>query len=96
METVDAGVAAVVDSIRAKGGVAIVTADHGNADEMLESDERSPVTAHSVSRVPFIVVADGVSSLSDGGMLADVAPTLAELVGLEPPPEWTGRSLLVY
>ena len=96
METVDASVGAVVDAIRAKGGAAVVTADHGNAEEMLEADERSPVTAHSVSREPFVVVADGVSSLADGGMLADVAPTLAELVGLEAPPEWTGRSLLVY
>jgi 2,3-bisphosphoglycerate-independent phosphoglycerate mutase len=96
METVDDSVGAVVAAVRAKGGGVLLTADHGNAEEMLEQDESSPVTAHSVSRVPFIVVADGVSSLADGGILADVAPTLVDLIGVEAPPEWTGRSLLVY
>jgi 2,3-bisphosphoglycerate-independent phosphoglycerate mutase len=72
--------------------VLIITADHGNADNMLEPDG-SPNTAHSLNQVPIIVTVDGVT-LSHGGMLADVAPTVLELLGIEQPSEMTGRSLL--
>jgi 2,3-bisphosphoglycerate-independent phosphoglycerate mutase len=96
VEAVDAAVGAVVGAVRSVGGVALITADHGNAEVMLERDGHSPFTAHSLDPVPFTVVAQGVSALADGGKLADVAPTLLELIGIEPPAEWTGRSLLVY
>jgi 2,3-bisphosphoglycerate-independent phosphoglycerate mutase len=96
VEAVDAGVGAVVTAIRDKGGVALVTADHGNAESMVDSDGSTPFTAHTISDVPLIVVADGVAGVDSGGILADVAPTLLDLIGIEKPSEWTGRSLLIY
>jgi 2,3-bisphosphoglycerate-independent phosphoglycerate mutase len=93
VETVDACLAEIVDAVHRAGGVCIVTADHGNADHMLE-DDGSPNTAHSMSPVPLIVTSPA-RSLRDGGILADVAPTALELTGLAVPPEMTGRSLLV-
>jgi 2,3-bisphosphoglycerate-independent phosphoglycerate mutase len=92
VEAVDDGVGQVVTAVRRKGGSAIVTADHGNAEQMLDADG-GPFTAHTSSPVPFIVVADGVRSVRPGGILADVAPTVVDLMGLVAPPEWTGRSL---
>jgi 2,3-bisphosphoglycerate-independent phosphoglycerate mutase len=78
--------------VREKGGVTLVTADHGNADEMLE-DDGSPDTAHSLNPVP-LVVTDGDVTLTGDGVLADVAPTVLALLGIEQPREMTGRSLL--
>jgi 2,3-bisphosphoglycerate-independent phosphoglycerate mutase len=78
--------------VHGKGGACIVTADHGNADEMLE-DDGSPDTAHSLNPVPFVVTA-GASGLLDEGILADVAPTALALLGIPQPAEMTGRSLL--
>ncbi len=95
VEAVDAGVGEVVRAIRGKGGVAMITADHGNA-ECMEEPDGTPFTAHTLSQVPLIVVADGVRTLADGGILADVAPTLLDLLGMPEPQEWTGRSLLLY
>ena len=69
-----------------------MTADHGNCDHMLEPDG-SPNTAHSLNPVPFVVTA-GAERLDGEGILADVAPTALELLGIEQPPEMTGRSLL--
>ena len=96
VEAVDAGVGAVVSAIRERGGVAIITADHGNAEAMMDADGSTPFTAHTLDPVPLVVVADGVGGLSSGGKLADVAPTLLDLVGVNAPMEWTGRSLLLY
>jgi 2,3-bisphosphoglycerate-independent phosphoglycerate mutase len=96
VEAVDAGVGAVVSAIRARGGVVLITADHGNAESMLDTDGVTPFTAHTISPVPLVVVAQGVSSLAEKGILADVAPTLLDLVGVPLPVEWTGRTLLVY
>jgi 2,3-bisphosphoglycerate-independent phosphoglycerate mutase len=92
VETVDECLGRVVEAVHAAGGACIVTADHGNADEMLE-DDGSPDTAHSLNPVPFVVTA-GAAGLADGGILADVAPTALELLGIEQPGEMTGRSLL--
>jgi 2,3-bisphosphoglycerate-independent phosphoglycerate mutase len=84
----------VVAAVQESGGVLLITADHGNADEMLEEDG-SPDTAHSLNPVPVVVTVDDPPvTLRDGGILADVAPTLLELLGREQPPEMTGRSLL--
>jgi 2,3-bisphosphoglycerate-independent phosphoglycerate mutase len=97
VQAVDHGLAHVVDAIRAKGGVALVTADHGNADKMLADDGESPFTAHTTARVPFILVcSDGALGLEDSGKgrLADIAPTLVDIMGIEKPEEWTGNSLL--
>ena len=92
IETVDECLGRVLRAVAATGGLCIVTADHGNADHMLE-DDGSPNTAHSMNPVPLVVTADA-GTLHDGGVLADVAPTILELLGLEQPPEMTGESLL--
>jgi 2,3-bisphosphoglycerate-independent phosphoglycerate mutase len=82
----------VVEAVHASGGACIVTADHGNCDEMLEEDG-SPDTAHSLNPVPFLVTVEG-AKLDGEGILADVAPTALALLGIEQPEEMTGRSLL--
>jgi 2,3-bisphosphoglycerate-independent phosphoglycerate mutase len=96
VEAVDAGVGAVVSAVRERGGVAVITADHGNAEAMVDADGSTPFTAHTLDPVPLLVVADGVNGLSPAGKLADVAPTLLALLGVDAPQEWTGRSLLLY
>jgi 2,3-bisphosphoglycerate-independent phosphoglycerate mutase len=92
IETVDACLGDVVAAVQESGGALFITADHGNADEMLE-DDGSPDTAHSLNPVPVIVTVDG-AGLADGGVLADVAPTILALLGIEQPAAMTGRSLL--
>jgi 2,3-bisphosphoglycerate-independent phosphoglycerate mutase len=92
VETVDECLGRVVEAVHAKGGACIITADHGNADEMLEEDG-SPDTAHSLNPVPFVVSA-GADALDGEGILADVAPTALALLGMEQPAQMTGRSLL--
>ena len=91
IETVDACLSRVVEAVSDSGGVCLVTADHGNADHMLEPDG-SPNTAHSMNPVPFVVTGD-VGELRDGGTLADVAPTVLALLGLAQPEAMTGESL---
>ena len=93
IETVDAQLGRVVEAVEATGGVLVVTADHGNADHMLEPDG-SPNTAHSLNPVPLVVTAAGAGPLRDGGILADVAPTVLDLLGVDQPDEMTGESLL--
>jgi 2,3-bisphosphoglycerate-independent phosphoglycerate mutase len=94
VEAVDDGVGRVVAAIRDRGGAALVTADHGNAEKMLSDDGTSPFTAHTANDVPLICVAEGVRALRIGGKLADVAPTVLDLIGVPAPPEWTGTSLI--
>jgi len=96
VEAVDSAVGAVVAAIRARGGVALITADHGNAESMVDSDGATPFTAHTLCEVPLVCVGEGVVALAEAGSLADVAPTLLDLIGISRPAEWTGRSLLVY
>jgi 2,3-bisphosphoglycerate-independent phosphoglycerate mutase len=92
VETVDECLGRVVEAVHASGGACVITADHGNADHMLE-DDGAVNTAHSLNPVPFIVTAEG-ARLEGEGILADVAPTVLELLGVEQPREMTGRSLL--
>ncbi|MBV8991219.1 MAG: 2,3-bisphosphoglycerate-independent phosphoglycerate mutase [Solirubrobacterales bacterium] len=92
VETVDRCLGEVVEAVHEAGGACIVTADHGNADNMLEPDG-SPNTAHSMNPVPVVVTARGLS-LRGGGVLADVAPTVLEVLGVEQPAAMTGRSLV--
>ena len=96
VETVDACVGRVLEAIRAKSGQALVTADHGNAERMIGDDGTTPFTAHTTDEVPLVVVSDAAHGVREGGMLADVAPTLVDLIGLREPTQWTGRSLLLY
>jgi 2,3-bisphosphoglycerate-independent phosphoglycerate mutase len=93
IETVDRCLGKVAAAVRGTGGTCLVTADHGNAENMLEPDG-SPNTAHSLSPVPLILTIAG-ATLRDGGILADVAPTVLDLLGIGQPPEMTGRSLVL-
>ena len=92
VEATDTCVGRMVDKILAKGGAALITADHGNADKMMEPDG-SPFTAHTTNKVPLIAV--GVEGeLIEGGVLADLAPTMLDIMGVPQPAEMTGKSLL--
>jgi 2,3-bisphosphoglycerate-independent phosphoglycerate mutase len=93
VETADECLGMVLDAVRARGGVCVVTADHGNADHMLEPDG-SPNTAHSLNPVPLIVTMGGLKLRAGGGILADVAPTVLDLLGVTQPPQMTGKSLI--
>ena len=92
VEAVDKGVGAVTDAVAEMGGISLITADHGNADRMYDVDG-SPFTAHTTNPVPFIVVGKDCE-LREGGCLADIAPTMLEILGLEQPEEMTGKSLI--
>jgi 2,3-bisphosphoglycerate-independent phosphoglycerate mutase len=93
IETVDECLGEVVAAVHDAGGACVVTADHGNADHMLEQDG-SPNTAHSLNPVPVIVTVAGVTLAQSGGVLADVAPTVLELLGIGQPREMTGHALV--
>ena len=93
VETVDTCVGRVVESTLKMGGIAMVTADHGNAEQMTEADG-SPMTAHTTNAVPFILCGAG-SELRTGGKLADIAPTMLDVLGLQKPDEMTGSTLIV-
>lgn len=92
VETVDTCVGRVVDAMLAIGGIVCVTADHGNADQMVDSVTGEPFTAHTTNQVPFIVCGAGEGTLSEG-KLADIAPTMLGLVGMTCPEEMNGINL---
>ena len=92
IETADECLGAVVKAVHRSGGACVVTADHGNADHMLEPDG-SPNTAHSLNPVPLIVTVAGVRLRAEG-ILADVAPTVLAILGVDQPSEMTGKSLI--
>jgi 2,3-bisphosphoglycerate-independent phosphoglycerate mutase len=92
VETTDACLARVVETVERLGGVCLVTADHGNAETMLEADGTSPHTAHTSNPVP-LVVTDSGASLREGGELGDLAPTALAYLGLNKPLQMTGKSL---
>ena len=92
VETVDECVQKVVEATQKMGGVALITADHGNADRMLEDDGKTPYTAHTTNLVPFYIVGANVK-LRDG-KLCDIAPTMLDLMGLQKPKEMTGETLI--
>jgi 2,3-bisphosphoglycerate-independent phosphoglycerate mutase len=93
IETVDGCLGEVVAAVHERGGACVVTADHGNADHMLEPDG-SPNTAHSLNEVPLIVTVPGLKLRAGDGILADVAPTVLDLLEMPQPEEMTGRSLI--
>ncbi len=92
VETVDRCLGEVVEAVRSSGGVCVITADHGNADHMLD-DDGAVNTAHSLNPVPVIVTLEGLT-LRDEGILADVAPTILQLLGIHQPAQMTGESML--
>jgi len=96
IETVDSCVGRIVDLVLIKGGVALVTSDHGNAEVMVDPDAGGPFTAHTTNLVPFVMANKGLKSakLRSGGALSDIAPTILELLGLPKPDVMTGTSLI--
>lgn len=93
VETVDACVGKVVDATLKMGGIAMITADHGNAEQMEQADG-SPMTAHTTNLVPFILCGAG-SELRQDGKLADIAPTILDVMGLQCPAEMTGKTIII-
>ena len=93
VRVVDECVGKTVDAVLAKGGIALITADHGNADKMME-DDGSPFTAHTTNLVPLIIAGAGNVLIREGGVLADLSPTMLKLMGLEQPKEMTGKSII--
>jgi 2,3-bisphosphoglycerate-independent phosphoglycerate mutase len=93
VETVDACLAEVVDAVEGAGGVSLITADHGNAEQMLEPDGTSPHTAHTTNPVPLILTKEG-SGLTENGELSDLIPTALALLGFAQPLQMSGKSLL--
>ena len=93
VETVDTCVGEIVRATAEMGGISMVTADHGNAEKMLD-EKGAPHTAHTTNLVPFIVVG-AATQLRSGGRLADIAPTMLDLMGLECPPEMDGKTLII-
>jgi len=92
VETTDACLGQIVETVERAGGVCLITADHGNAEQMFEPDGVSPFTAHTTNPVPLIFTGEG--SLAEGGELSDLAPTVLALLGIEQPPQMTGRDLI--
>jgi len=93
VETTDRCLGRVLEAIEKARGVALVTADHGNAEMMLAEDGVSPHTAHTTNPVPLLVTLPG-GTLREGGELSDLAPTCLDLLGIPEPPEMTGTSLV--
>ena len=94
VEAVDEGLGQVLDAVEAMGGAIVVTADHGNAEMMIDPETGGPHTAHTLNPVPVILVGGPEGAKLRDGLLSDLAPTLLELIGLEQPPEMTGQSLI--
>ena len=96
VEAVDECVGKAVEAVKEVGGQMFICADHGNAEQLVDYGTGAPFTAHTTNPVPFILVnADPAYKLREGGCLADIIPTLIELMGMEQPKEMTGKSLLV-
>jgi len=95
VETVDTCVGRVVEKVLSMGGAMLITADHGNADQMIDPENNGPFTAHTTFPVPFIVVGCGDVKLREDGVLADIAPTMLKILELEQPAEMTGKSIII-
>jgi 2,3-bisphosphoglycerate-independent phosphoglycerate mutase len=95
IETVDTCLGEIIELLAKKGGKALITADHGNAEMLINETDGSPITSHTSNKVPLILV--GVEDVKlQEGILADLAPTILELIGLEKPEEMTGKSLVIH
>ena len=94
VETVDQCLGRIKAELEKLGGILLVTADHGNAELMFNKETGQPHTAHTTNPVPFILYGDGSVTLRSGGVLADIAPTMLQILGVEQPPEMTGKTLI--
>lgn len=95
METVDEVVGRITQEVTGLGGLVCITADHGNLEKMVDEISHGPCTSHTTNKVPFILVGHGNDSRLREGILADIAPTILDLLALEKPEEMTGSSLLI-
>lgn len=93
VETVDHSLQRIVEALNSVGGRMLVTADHGNIEQMVDPETGQPHTAHSLNPVPLVYVG-GSGKLASGGSLSDLAPTIFSILGIEKPAEMTGRSLI--
>jgi 2,3-bisphosphoglycerate-independent phosphoglycerate mutase len=93
VEMADASLGRIVEAVHDRGGVCLVTADHGNAEQMFEADGVSPHTAHTTNRVPLIVTKKALK-LREDGELSDLAPTILALLGFAQPLQMDGRNLV--
>jgi 2,3-bisphosphoglycerate-independent phosphoglycerate mutase len=94
VEAVDAGLGQVLEAIKRTNGQAIITADHGNAERMIDPENGEPYTAHTTNLVPVWLFNTNYDKITSG-ILADMAPTVLDLMGLPQPPEMTGKSIIV-
>jgi 2,3-bisphosphoglycerate-independent phosphoglycerate mutase len=94
VETVDSGLGEVIAALAEVGGAMIVTADHGNCEVMIDPETGGPHTAHTLNPVPVVLVGGPAGARLRDGRLADLAPSLLELMGLDQPPEMLGKSLI--
>jgi 2,3-bisphosphoglycerate-independent phosphoglycerate mutase len=94
VETLDGCLARIVDAVLAENGSCLITADHGNVEQMLDPDSGQAMTSHTTGPVPLVCVSNQRVKLQDGGSLCDVAPSLLTLMQLPIPPEMSGLSLL--
>ncbi len=94
VEAVDTCVGRIAETVLSLGGTILLTADHGNADKMID-ENGAPFTAHTTNPVPFLVIGQGDVKLREGGVLADIAPTMLKILGLAQPEEMTGKSIIV-
>jgi 2,3-bisphosphoglycerate-independent phosphoglycerate mutase len=95
VETVDACLSRIYQSLRQKGGAWIITADHGNAETMIDPITKGPHTYHTTNPVPFILLSEGRQQLRQNGALQDISPTILGVLGVEQPKEMKGRDLRV-
>ena len=95
VETVDTCVGKVVEAVKEMGGITVITADHGNADKMINEEDGSPFTAHTTNLVPLCVVGYDCKLKQQGGKLSDIVPTMLEMMNIPQPKEMTGVSLIV-
>ena len=96
VETVDTCVGKAVEALKEVGGQAFLCADHGNAEQLIDYETGAPFTAHTTNPVPFILInADPAYALKEEGRLADIIPTMIDMMGMEKPAEMTGESLLI-
>jgi len=93
VETIDSSLKQIVDALETVGGQMLVTADHGNIEQMVGEGTGQPHTAHTTNLVPLVYVG-GAKPLAEGGGLSDLAPTMLHILGVDQPGEMTGRSLI--
>ncbi len=95
VHAVDTSIGLLEAAVRRQGGTMLITADHGNCELMKDPDNGGPHTAHTLDKVPLVLVNGPAGAKIDSGRLADIAPTLLDLIGLPKPDEMTGRNLLI-